>query len=987
MERRLITSLLAFLICCDCSSQQYPFVHYTPKDGLVNNGTRFMFQDSRGLLYISTFGGLSVYDGSRFTNYTTDNGLSTDLVNDVVEMSEDSMWIVPNQAKLHCLVKGKIKDVMTSDGFYPVINKMIKCSDGFYYALADDGLFRFEKNRFIKINLVDSAGRDAGRFFSNAVESNGLLFIITDPAIQPVSGPGRLIVYNLKDSKVLISKLPRVYFIVRSPKGDVLVSTELGVMKVDEEALLHNMISLNVYVAAKWSLENIVATYLYFDRQQNFWVATAQGVTEINPSGQSKQFSVNNGLPVNNQSSVFEDRENIMWFVNGQTGISKLVNPQFEFYSQIKPGFAASDIYADGQSDTVWFMDGFRNRLLLQSGNVYKEFQLARHAFYPPFKMMAMKGDKYFLTDFYNIYQCHFSGINRSRLTLLHSSDSSVAIKKGINCILPDKYGNLLACSDSLIILNETRKPESYPLDYYADNFVITDDNQLWVVTRAKKLFAFRMHPESPDHYLQLIRVYNRELPAMSPRSIAIDRKGNVWIGSRDHGLFCLFFDGQSLRSWKQITVKDGLSDNFIPYLHADDKGNIWAASHGGLDKIQIRNGEFVIENITGSSNFYHHAFKIQSGKNGVLWAITTSGIIKITPDTLQNLFHPRIMFRDIYEGRNRMNMDSAALSLSHDQNNLSFAVAAPSFVNEKQIRFMYQLDGSGNRSWSDPTPQAVINFINLPPGKYTLRVKALLLNSGYPDSEISCAFIINPPWWQTAWFRLAAALVFVIIAWLLIRSYYKRKLLQQKTALEKQQAVEKERTRIAVDMHDDLGAGLSTIRFLSEKVKRNTFSEVTREDIDKMQATSNELIDKMNEIIWAMSEKNDSLEDLVLYMRSYSMEYCEENKLECSIHIPENIPKYFLSGEMRRNIFLTAKESLHNIVKHACAKHVDIQVEVSDSLDISIQDDGRGFMEHQGSREGNGLRNMRQRIESVGGSMHIQNEQGVRIHLKIPLA
>jgi signal transduction histidine kinase/ligand-binding sensor domain-containing protein len=984
MLRKWIAFLLCF-VCYDCLSQQYPFVHYTPKDGLVNNGTRLMFQDSRGLLYISTFGGLSVYDGSRFTNYTTDNGLSTNLINDVVEMGDDSIWIIPNGAKLQCLVKGEIKDVLTSDGFYPVINKMIKCSDGSYYALADEGLFRLEGNRFNKINLVDNSGRDVGPFFSNAVEVKGRLYIITDPSVQPLAGPGRLIVYDFKNTTVLVNRYPRIYFIASSPKGDVLVSTEQGIKKLDEAALMNNSIRLTSCPAAYRPAKNFIATYMYFDRQQNFWVASTQGVSKIDPSGHSIQFSIKNGLPVNNQSSVFEDKENIMWFVNGQTGISKLANPQFEFYRQIRPGFTISDIYADEASDSVWFLDVSRNSLLLQSGNESKEFQLPRHSIYPPFRMMAMKGGNYYLTDFSNIYRCHFSG-NRIRLTVLQSIDNNRPIKIGFNCVLQDKYGDLLACSDSLFVLNQNRKPEFYPLGYFADNFVITKDEQIWVITRANKLFAFGIHPENTDHHLQLLGTYNRELPTMNSRSITVDKKGNVWIGSRDHGLFCLFFDGLTFRSWKQITVKDGLSDNFITYLHADDEGNIWAGSHGGLDKIQIRNGDFVVENITGSSNFYLHALKIQSGKNGILWAVTTVGIIKITPDTLHNFFHPKILFREIYEGRNRIDIKSAPRSFTYDQNNLSFSVAAPSFLNEKQIRFIYQLEGSRNKSWSDPTLHPVINFINLSPGKYILRVKALLLNSGYPDSEISYEFLIRPPWWQTLWFRLTTALLLAIIGWLMIRSYYRRKLYHQKTALEKQQAVEKERTRIAVDMHDDLGAGLSTIRFLSEKVKRNVFSEVTRGDIEKMQTTSNELIDKMNEIIWAMSEKNDSLEDLVLYMRSYSMEYCEENNLDCTIQLPENIPPVFVSGEMRRNIFLTVKESLHNIVKHACANKVVIQIEVSAGLDISIHDDGRGFKEHQVREMGNGLRNMRQRIESTGGSMNIQNEQGVRVNLKIPL-
>src|SRR5207237_47418 len=107
---------------------------------------------------------LSVYDGVRFTNYTTDNGLGADLVNDVLEAGEDSLWIVPNFPSLHSLVKGKIHNIITSDNFYPVTNKMIHCSDGYFYSCADQGLFRFENNRFRKISLTDSAGREASQF-------------------------------------------------------------------------------------------------------------------------------------------------------------------------------------------------------------------------------------------------------------------------------------------------------------------------------------------------------------------------------------------------------------------------------------------------------------------------------------------------------------------------------------------------------------------------------------------------------------------------------------------------------------------------------------------------------------------------------------------------------------------------------------------------------------------------------------------------------
>jgi signal transduction histidine kinase len=334
----------------------------------------------------------------------------------------------------------------------------------------------------------------------------------------------------------------------------------------------------------------------------------------------------------------------------------------------------------------------------------------------------------------------------------------------------------------------------------------------------------------------------------------------------------------------------------------------------------------------------------------------------------------------------NRIDPDAGEASFSHDENNIQFSLAVPSFIDEKQIRFSYMLGGSSNKSWSEPSSRSVIDFVNLAPGKYTLQVKAGFLNGRYAGSDCSYSFIIRPAWWQTPGFRIVWISLLMVLSGLLIRNYYGRKFHQQKILLDKQQAVEKERARIATDMHDDLGAGLSTIRFLSEKVKQHTASLQTKADLEKIQSASNGLIDKMNEIIWSMNESNNSLENLVFYTRSYSMEYCDENNLQCHIRLPENIPPVSVSGETRRNIFLTVKEILHNIVKHAAARNVDIVFETTGSLSILIRDDGVGFRENHKTPGGNGFRNMRKRMELMGGSLQIQNGSGITILLKVPM-
>lgn len=237
--------------------------------------------------------------------------------------------------------------------------------------------------------------------------------------------------------------------------------------------------------------------------------------------------------------------------------------------------------------------------------------------------------------------------------------------------------------------------------------------------------------------------------------------------------------------------------------------------------------------------------------------------------------------------------------------------------------------------------------------------------------------------------------LVGVIVGLVLMYINYghRKKLHQQSiTALKAEEklnnylAIEKERTRIATDMHDDLGAGLSTLRFLSEKVKRNSFSEITKDDIRKMQNTSSELMEKMNEIIWAMNEKNDTLEDLLFYSRNYAVKYCEENNLTCTVSLPDPIQKMPVSSELRRNVFLIFKESLHNIVKHSGAKKVTITIQTEINLEVTIEDNGKGILDAQNIISGNGLLNMQKRIISMNGNFRYFNSHGFTILFSVPL-
>ena len=985
MRPCLVFSLVVCaLIQGDLPAQQLPFVHYSPKDGLISNRVRYACQDYRGRMYFTTYGGLSVYDGSVFTNYTTDDGLATSMVNDVVEMGKDSIWVVSNTNKIHCLVDGKLKDLVTADGIIPVINKLIKSGNGVWYALADQGLFKFEQNRFVRLRVEDSHGREMNTYFTSGVEYDNKIFIITDHTIGIFPAPARLIVYNVVTGKSMINYTPGgIFSVIVSPRKEILVGTIHGLKMIDTTALRQGRIRFADLPSMYRPARKLVGHYLYFDRQENFWMLCYNGIQKISPDGNAQMWTTANGLPGSFQFSIFQDKENTIWLMNLETGISKLSNPGFELFTKIKPGFAPSDIYANPRSDSVWFIDADHQKLLIRHGKGENEFSI-KHAL-RSFRITVGNNSKVYISGDSGVYAVRLrAGIkNISPRLILVTFDSTKAF--GPMCLLTNSAGDPVFVNISAIALSQNKTFE-YPLGYIADQCCVTPDNRLWTITRAKKLYVFQLD-EKNKNYFHLLKLFENELPKMSPRSITVDTSGKVWVGTREQGLFCFSIDKKmELVSWKQFTMKNGLSDNHIWYLHSDNSGNIWVCTPAGLDKLQLVNNTLLIENITRSLDIYQHITKVQTSANGVTWILGSGGIIKLTPSkNLPKDYKATIFFSSIQVGSQPVHNSQSSLSLPYNENDISFRMAAPSFIDEKQIRFSYSLQGSANKKWSEPSANAEIKFVNLGPGKYTLYAKAIFLNGIYPDTSTSYSFEILLPWWHTWWFRVLLAVVLIGISTLIVRTYFKRKLQKQQILFEKQQAIELERSRIATDMHDDLGAGLSTIRFLSEKVKRNSFSDVTKDDADKIVVNSNELVEKMNDIIWAMNEKNDSLEDLLFYSRSYAMEYCEDNNLECTVFLPDPIPGIFISGEIRRNVFLTIKESLHNIIKHASASKVEIRFEMDEQLMVRIMDNGKGMLEEK-QGEGNGLLNMQKRVALLHGTLHMKTERGFVIEFFVPV-
>ena len=274
--------------------------------------------------------------------------------------------------------------------------------------------------------------------------------------------------------------------------------------------------------------------------------------------------------------------------------------------------------------------------------------------------------------------------------------------------------------------------------------------------------------------------------------------------------------------------------------------------------------------------------------------------------------------------------------------------------------------------------------------------------------SLVSQAFIFFkwkfplPPIFNAALFYYELGLFLELVFFLMGLSYKNRKQIIEQTKererlkmenerkeFEKQMAVvtaqQEERNRISTDMHDELGSGMTAIRLMSE-IAKNKMKENTPVEIERISQSADDVLNKMNAIIWSMNSRNDSLGNLISYIRSYSLEYLEGTKVDCKVNIPENIPEKELTGDKRRNIFLCVKETLNNMLKHSKATELIIDIAADKALTIKIHDNGVGIDLQKIREFGTGLQNIDRRMKIIGGSFSIENRNGTVSILKLEL-
>jgi len=456
-------------------------------------------------------------------------------------------------------------------------------------------------------------------------------------------------------------------------------------------------------------------------------------------------------------------------------------------------------------------------------------------------------------------------------------------------------------------------------------------------------------------------------------------------------GLFILDDAGRIKQHYNSYDNPKLINDYMYGVL-LDDKDRIWVSHNKGLSQINPLTNEITTYNYEDglqSNEFNTGAF--YKSIDGELFFGGIRGVNGFYPKNFRdNLSNAKVIIRRMEVLDKPYESDTAIsllkkVELPYNQNTIAIEFVPLEYTNPLKNKVQYKLEGA-DEDWVQAGTFRMARYTNLHPGSYIFKLRGSNNDDIWSTVPTTLEIVIRIPFWQSLWFRFLLLLLLLGIAYYFSTLYLDYKIRHEKLKLEKEQAVDQERARISSDMHDDLGSGLSTIRLLSEVAKRKIQDPTQTREIERISETAGEMVDKMSEIIWAMSSSNDSLANLIAYMRSFAAEFLEHAHITHQFYIPETIPNIKLSGGTRRNIYLAVKESLHNVVKHAKATEVIVEVKMHKNMTIMIKDNGKGFDQEKVRLFGNGLKNIQKRMISVGGNADISSNNGTIVFLDIPL-
>jgi two-component sensor histidine kinase len=435
--------------------------------------------------------------------------------------------------------------------------------------------------------------------------------------------------------------------------------------------------------------------------------------------------------------------------------------------------------------------------------------------------------------------------------------------------------------------------------------------------------------------------------------------------------------------------VKEGLSSDQITCITEDQWGRIYIGTGIGIDRLDPETGR--IKRFTMAdglpNGFVNVAYR---DRNNTLWFGTLQGLSRFLPSLDGPSDAPPILIQQLRVAGTDLPISELGetqlgnLQFDANKNQVEIKFVSLGFRSGDVLRYQFMLEGA-DRDWSAPANQRYVNYANLKPGSYRFRVRAVNADGVVSSEPAWVAFTIVPPVWQRWWFIGLLVLAIVGITHLIYR-YHTRRLIE----------LERVRTRIATDLHDDIGASLSKIAILSDVAGQELSTmrdSPVAAPLAQIADTSRDCVDAMSDIVWAVNPQRDHLSDLTHRMRRFAEDLLDAKDIDFTIRSSLDDKDVPLGADLRREVYLIFKECINNLVKHSGCTKAAVVFSVSGPwLVVSITDNGKGFEPASNGSSpgmgGHGLSSMQRRANALGGSLHIDSavSRGTNVTLKVPL-
>lgn len=970
-------------------------------DGLPSTRINAIARTSDGYLWLASQKGLVRFDGTRFVTFDTSNtpGMEDDRASCLLLDGRGDLWAGTYGGTL-LKREGQIfraQDLGTAALFHKVsgmaqgkVNALAEDGEGaVWLAIEGMGLLRFHHGKAqvfgtnsglpsldVRKILCDGerrlwavAGGQLGLFEGGRWREPGGL----SPAAQTVRT-----ISQARDGGLWVA----------TGTVDPLASRDLRVYKLRE---------------GRWSAElepypwpqdsqQFQRLALIEDQWGRIWCATAGGVFLHTPGGSwQRLLSVSPWVQVE-VMCLAEDEDGLLWMGTRTTGLLQVQKRQV--MTLPLPTFASQHAVLSAcasRDGSVWCGTDGAGIFRWQSEHMTP---FGTEQGLTSLHVAALLEDRHT-----NLWAGTAGGLFRRAGGRFEPAAGPPALREPVLALLEDSQGNLWTGGRAGLVRLDDEGARFFGAEEGLFGGAIRalaedPDGRIWVGPNAGlywlKTKVFDYYPVPQEPHLQGIF------------ALHCDTSGSLWIGTDLCGLLRL--RAGHVDQW--LWPRDGLPSNHLTAILEDDAGNLWMSSENGifgcskaeLDKYQRGvTPPLRPRRLTPAEGLVH---KVCSGvgqpaacksADGRLWFPDGPALAVFDPAALTQAVR---VWPPVIEGASvdglPITMVPGRLRVRSDARRIDFQYTSPNVLAPERLRFRFRLDGL-DKEWVDAGSRREASYSRLPPGEYEFKVMSSGPQDAWREGVGGLRLEILPRLWERRSFQVASGLALLAmvagVAWALERGRSRRRL----ERLELQRTLDAERQRIARDIHDDLGSGLTEIILMSDSLGEEIPAmPASKKMVAEISARARTLTRAMDEVVWAINPRNDTLESLLTYLNKFVQDHLMVADVRCRWDVPPEAPELSLSAEMRHNLYLACKEALNNVTRHAQASEVWVRLSMTDQgFTLSIEDDGKGFAPSDPQAHGNGLSNMRQRLAEMGGQCCIESApgRGARVVFSVPIA